>query len=222
MTTARMTRTDVAEVEVPVGRDLLTGVLSMPAEVHGVVVFAHGSGSGRASPRNRAVAGTLVRDGVGTLLVDLLTADEAAIDAETGIHRVNVPLLSRRVIGAVDWLANRADDLPLGCFGSSIGAAAALVAASERPATVRALVARGGRVDLAGDAVVNVRAPALLIVGSLDTDVIRLNHLVQGRLCRPCRLEIIPGAGHLFEEPGTLERVAHLTRDWFRQHLVAG
>jgi pimeloyl-ACP methyl ester carboxylesterase len=194
-----------------------------------MVVFAHGSGSGRLSPRNTAVADVLHRAGFGTLLIDLLTAEEEREDLVTRRLRFDIPLLAERVIGAIDWLAAEAavgdlppdiQDLPLGCFGASTGAAAALVAAAERPHRVAAVVSRGGRPDLAGDALPRVRAPTLLIVGSRDPDVLRLNRQAQAALGGVSRLEIVPGASHLFEEPGTLERAAALTRDWFGEHLV--
>lgn len=220
MTDARAARAEVTEVTVPVGAVVLNGVLSMPPDAAGVVVFAHGGGSGRTSPRNRAVAGTLVRAGFATLLLDLLTPDERAEDGETGRHRFDMRLQSARVVGAIDWLAETAPGLPVGCFGASTGAAAALIAAAERPDRVRAIVARSGRTDLAAEAIEHVRAPTLLVVGRLETDTIRLNHAAQAGLCDPCRLEIVPGAGTLFEEPGALERVAQLSRSWFERHLA--
>jgi dienelactone hydrolase len=222
MATAREARAEVMEVTIPLGAVALRGVLSRPPDAQGVVVFAHGGGSGRASPRNRAIAGTLVRAGFATLLLDLLTPDERAEDGETGRHRFDMRLQSERVVGAIDWLGETAAaDLPLGCFGASTGAAAALIAAAERRERVRAIVARSGRTDLAGAAIEHVHAPTLLIAGSLDTDTIRHNHAAQSSLCEPCRLEIVPGAGTLFEEPGALERVAQLARGWFERHLAA-
>jgi pimeloyl-ACP methyl ester carboxylesterase len=176
------------------------------------------------------VADVLVRERFGTLLVDLLTTEEEAEDLVTARLRFDIGLLAERVIGAIDWLAADAivgdlppivRQLPVGCFGASTGAAAALVAAAERPERVAAVVSRGGRPDLAGDALPRVRAPTLLIVGSRDVDVLRLNREAQGALGGESRLEIVPGAGHLFEEPGALERVATLTRDWFKRHLVS-
>jgi dienelactone hydrolase len=212
------------DVRVPLGDVELAAVLTVPAAAHGVVVFAHGSGSGRLSPRNAAVADILVQDGFGTLLIDLLTPSEEAEDVRTGRLRFNIPLLARRVIGAIDWLHSSPglSDLPIGCFGASTGAAAALVAAAERPQRVCALVSRGGRPDLAGEALPRVTAPVLLIVGGNDPEVLRLNRQAQALLGGESHLEVVPGAGHLFEEPGALEQVARLTRDWFRRYLGAG
>jgi putative phosphoribosyl transferase len=212
-------------VQVAAGDTRLEGDLTIPHDARGIVVFAHGSGSGRLSPRNRAVARGLVRGGLATLLLDLLTAPEEAIDLETGKLRFDIPLLADRVIGTIDWLdsdgAGGAGALPVGCFGASTGAAAALVAAAQRPSRVAAVVSRGGRPDLAGGALDRVTAPTLLIVGGLDTEVIRLNRLARSRLGGESELVIIPGAGHLFEEPGALERVAALARDWLLRHLPA-
>jgi putative phosphoribosyl transferase len=218
-----------SDVEVPVGDVAVPGILTLPPEAVGIVVFAHGSGSGRLSPRNNAVADVLHRARFGTLLIDLLTAEEEREDLITRRLRFNIALLARRVVGAIDWLVARAtvgdlpadiQDLPLGCFGASTGAAAALVAAAERPDRVLAVVSRSGRPDLAGEALARVRAPTLLIVGSRDPEVIRLNRQAQAALAGVSRLEIVPGATHLFEEPGTLEHAAALTRDWFQQYLV--
>jgi dienelactone hydrolase len=185
-------------------------------------VFAHGSGSGRFSPRNRAVAGVLVDAGLATLLMDLLTAREEAEDLATGHLRFDVALLGRRVVATIDWLAADAEakDLPVGLFGASTGAAAALIAAADRPQRVGAVVSRGGRPDLAGEALQRVTAPTLLIVGGNDLEVLRLNQLVLPALAGEARLEIVPGATHLFEEPGALARVAVLARDWFLRHLT--
>jgi putative phosphoribosyl transferase len=209
-------------VQVPVGAVTLEGDLSIPPSARGVVVFAHGSGSGRFSPRNRAVAGVLVEAGLATLLMDLLTAEEEAVDVRTAHLRFDIDLLGERVITAIDWLASDDDigNLRVGCFGASTGAAAALIAAAERPERVAAVVSRGGRPDLARDALQRVRAPTLLIVGGNDPEVIRLNSFAQALLGGESRLEIVPGASHLFEEPGTLERVAALARDWFLHYLA--
>jgi putative phosphoribosyl transferase len=212
------------EVEVPVGDVAVAGILTLPPEALGMVVFAHGSGSGRLSPRNNAVADVLHRAGFGTLLIDLLTAEEEKADLITRRLRFDIPLLAERVIAATDWLDAEAmvgglQDLPLGCFGASTGAAAALVAAAERPHRVGAVVSRSGRPDLAGEALSRVSAPTLLIVGSRDPEVLGLNRQAQAALGGLSRLEIVPGAGHMFEEPGTLERAAVLTRDWFRRGL---
>jgi putative phosphoribosyl transferase len=209
-------------VEVPAGPVELAGNLSVPEEAGGVVLFAHGSGSGRHSPRNRHVARTLEEAGLATLLIDLLTPDEEEADRESGHLRFDVGLLARRLAGATHWLRQNPDtrDLPVGYFGASTGAGAALVAAAERPREVGAVVSRGGRPDLAGDTLPLVEAPTLLIVGSDDETVIRMNEEALGRLRAEKRLEIVPGAGHLFEEPGTLEEVARLAADWFTRHLT--
>jgi dienelactone hydrolase len=208
-------------VEIPADGVRLAGDLVVPSGARGVVVFAHGSGSGRFSPRNRAVAGVLVGAGLATLLMDLLTSGEEAVDLRTRQLRFDVDLLGRRVIATLDWLGADATtkDLPVGCFGASTGAAAALIAAAERPARVGAVVSRGGRPDLAGEALRRVTAPTLLIVGGNDVDVLRLNQAAMAALAGEARLEVVPGATHLFEEPGALERVATLARDWFVQHL---
>jgi dienelactone hydrolase len=209
-------------IEIPVDGVLLEGDLTEPPDARGLVVFAHGSGSGRFSPRNRAVAEMLVEAGLATLLMDLLTAAEEAVDLRTGRLRFDIPLLGRRVIAAVDWLADgtTTKELAVGCFGASTGAAAALIAAAERPDRVRAVVSRGGRPDLAGDALRRVTAPTLLIVGGNDAEVLRLNQQALRTLPGKARLEVVPGATHLFEEPGALARVAALARDWFVRHLV--
>jgi pimeloyl-ACP methyl ester carboxylesterase len=208
--------------------DVFEGVLTFPPHARGVVVFADDSGSGRLSPRNRALADALVDAGFGTLLLDLLTAGEEAEGMVTGRLRFGIRLLADRVIGAIDWLDSEAivgdlpprlRKLPVGTFGASTGAAAALIAAAERPHRVGAVVSRGGRPDLAPDALRRVTAPTLLIVGSSDTDVLRLNREGQAALGGESRLEVVPGAGHLFEEPGALERVAALASQWFEEHL---
>jgi dienelactone hydrolase len=211
-------------VEVVADGERLQGDLIVPPDARGIVVFAHGSGSGRFSPRNRAVADVLVGAGLATLLMDLLTAEEEAVDLRTHQLRFDVELLGRRVIGAIDWLAGdaTAGRLPVGCFGASTGAAAALIAAAERPERVGAVVSRGGRPDLAGEALRRVTAPTLLIVGGNDVQVLRLNQAAMAALAGEARLEIVAGATHLFEEPGALERVAALARDWFVRHLGAG
>jgi putative phosphoribosyl transferase len=199
----------------------LAGDLTVPPDARGIVVFAHGSGSGRFSPRNRAVADVLVDAGLATLLMDLLTPEEESFDLRTRHLRFDIELLARRVVSTIDWLASEpaAKELPVGCFGASTGAAAALIAAAERPQRVGAVVSRGGRPDLAGEALRRVRAPTLLIVGGNDPEVLRLNQLAQAALGGESRLEIVPGATHLFEEPGALQRVTVLARDWFLQHL---
>ena len=198
----------------------LNGDLGVPARAAGIVVFAHGSGSSRHSSRNRAVAQALQRVGLATLLLDLLTEGEERLDVVTGEFRVDIPLLGSRVAAAVDWAAGdpRTSSLALGLFGASTGAAAALIAASDRRA-VRAVVSRGGRPDLAERALEHVEAPTLLIVGGRDSVVIALNRQAYARLSGPKQLEIVPGATHLFEEPGTLEEVSRLASDWFVRHL---
>jgi pimeloyl-ACP methyl ester carboxylesterase len=201
----------------------LEGTITLPREPSGIVLFAHGSGSSRHSPRNRLVAGVLNDGGIGTLLFDLLTAEESALDEQTGEFRFDIGLLGGRLIGAVEWLATRRElrDLPVGLFGASTGAAAALITAAKCPEQVDAVVSRGGRPDLAMVVLARVRAPTLLIVGGLDGPVIGMNQRAAARLVAEHRVEIVPGATHLFEEPGKLEQVACLARDWFQGHLGA-
>ncbi len=208
-------------VRIHTGSTHLDGDLTLPPAACGIVVFAHGSGSSRRSPRNRFVADVLHQRGLGTLLFDLLTADEEAIDAYTARLRFDIPLLAGRLVGAADWLRARGDmtKLPVGLFGASTGAGAALVAAADRPAVVGAVVSRGGRPDLAGAALARVQAPTLLIVGGADTSVLVLNRRAMAALRAPTRLEIVSGATHLFEEPGALQMVAHCAADWFERHL---
>lgn len=198
----------------------LSGDLVVPPRALALVAFAHGSGSSRLSPRNRFVAEVLHGGGLATLLFDLLTPDEEAVDARTRRLRFDIPLLAERLVGATDWLGRQEGlaELPLGYFGASTGAAAALIAAADRPERVAAVVSRGGRPDLAIGVLRNVRAPTLLIVGSLDHPVIRMNEEALAHLRTTKRLEIVEGATHLFEEPGALERVALLARDWFQEH----
>jgi putative phosphoribosyl transferase len=220
------------EVEIQAGGAPLIGDLAIPDGATGVVAFAHGSGSSRRSPRNREVAEALRRRGLATLLLDLLTAEEEAIDLRTRELRFDIGLLARRMTGTVDWLAAQADTgvgsgaatgtMSVGLFGASTGAAAALVAAAERPDQVAAIVSRGGRPDLAGPALGSVRAPTLLIVGGRDEPVIDMNRSAMKELAGECRLEIVPGATHLFEEPGALEEVSRLAGDWFVNHLGEG
>lgn len=202
------------------GREL-PGDLGLPPAARGLVIFAHGSGSSRLSPRNRAVAAVLRQVGLATLLFDLLTAAEEREEMWTRHLRFDIGLLARRLVAATrQMMADPATAaLPVGYFGASTGAAAALVAAAELPETIRAVVSRGGRPDLAGGALERVRAPVLLIVGGDDPLVLDLNRQAMTRLRAPHRLEVIPGATHLFEEPGALERVAELARDWFLEHL---
>jgi putative phosphoribosyl transferase len=208
-------------VTIPVNTVRLCADLTVPASARGVVAFAHGSGSGRHSPRNREVAADLVDAGLATLLVDLLTEPEEQVDIRTRELRFEIPLLAARMVAAIDWLAREPDTagLAVGCFGASTGAAAALIAAAERPSRVRAVVSRGGRPDLADRYLQSVSVPTLLIVGGADPVVLDLNRAAQQRLPRQTRLEVIEGASHVFEEPGALERVAELARDWFVSHL---
>ena len=209
------------DVRVPAGDVELAGTLAVPEGAGGVVLFAHGTGSGRHSPRNRYVAGVLQEAGLGTLLVDLLTEDEEREDAQTGHLRFDIGLLAVRLAAATAWLreGSEAGGLRVGYFGASTGAAAALVAAGERPQDVAAVVSRGGRPDLAGDALESVRAPTLLIVGSLDEPVLGMNRDALARLRCEKELRVVEGATHLFEEPGTLEQVAELARDWFAARM---
>lgn len=199
----------------------LAGDLGLPPEPAGLVLFAHGSGSSRFSSRNRAVARRLNDLGLATLLLDLLTADEEVIDARTAELRFDIPLLARRLTGTVDWTDRQPAlaALPLGLFGASTGAAAALITAAERPQRVAAVVSRGGRPDLALPVLEQVRAPTLLIVGGHDREVLALNRQALAALGAPKALDIVPGATHLFEEPGALEQVAQLAGDWFLRHL---
>jgi dienelactone hydrolase len=208
-------------VQVRAGTALIDGDLVIPDRAVGLVVFAHGSGSSRFSRRNRAVAQTLQDGGFATLLLDLLTREEEAIDLQTGEYRFDIDRLGHRVVAAIDWAAGESaiSGLPVGCFGASTGAAAALIAAADRPHMVRAVVSRGGRPDLAGDALPRVAAPTLLIVGGADEPVIELNRQAMRLMRAPVALEIVPGATHLFEEPGTLEEVARLALEWCRRHL---
>lgn len=208
-------------VEIPIGRVKLNGDLSMPAGAKGIVLFAHGSGSSRLSPRNRFVASVLQRASLATLLFDLLSSEEEAEDSQTARFRFNVRLLASRLISATDWIKQRPDagNLPVGYFGASTGAAAALVAAVERPQVVKVIVLRGGRPDLAGPVLNQMKAPTLLIVGGRDYVVIAINQKSLEQLPGEKRLAIVPGATHLFEEPGTLEEVARLAANWFTDHL---
>lgn len=208
-------------VAVPSGSVTLEGTLGIPEGAVGVVLFAHGSGSSRFSPRNRYVARVLRDAGIGTLLLDLLSRDEEAIDEVTRHHRFDIGMLAERLVATIDWLAQEpvTRSLPVGLFGASTGGGAALVAAAERPDRVAAVVSRGGRPDLAGDALPRVRAPTLLLVGELDDVVIRLNQMAMVRMRAAVQLVVIPRATHLFEEPGALEQVAAAARDWFLLHL---
>lgn len=210
------------EVRIPAGRAMLSGSLRIPAGARGMVLFAHGSGSSRFSPRNRYVADVLHRSGLATLLIDLLTEQEESEDAITGHLRFDIPFLASRLVDVAGWLGGEptTSRLPLGLFGSSTGAGAALVAAGLWPDRISAVVSRGGRPDLAGRFLAEVRAPTLLIVGGADTVVLELNREAMEALECHKRLEIVPGATHLFEEPGTLEQVAQLAARWFLEHLA--
>jgi dienelactone hydrolase len=209
-------------VVVAAGDARLVGDLVIPPETVGIVLFAHGSGSSRHSPRNRFVAAVLQEARLATLLVDLLTEAEEAVDARTAHLRFDIGLLARRLGSVSDWLRQepRTASLRLGYFGASTGAAAALVAAADRPVQVAAIVSRGGRPDLAGEALSRVHAPTLLIVGGSDPFVLELNRQALQRLAGEKQLVVVPGASHLFEEPGALEQVAQLARDWFTRHLA--
>lgn len=209
-------------VSIPAEEVVLEGELDVPADALGVVAFAHGSGSSRHSPRNRQVASSLREAGLATLLFDLLEPREEAEDMRTRRLRFDVELLGRRLVAAIDWLASHVDTASMraGCFGASTGAAAALIAAARRPDRVAAVVSRGGRPDLAGSELREVTAPTLLVIGGEDTTVIELNQEAQQHLNCEHRLEIVHGAGHLFEEPGALERVSELARDWFVRWLA--
>jgi dienelactone hydrolase len=208
-------------VQIKAGASLIDGDLAIPSRASGLVVFAHGSGSSRFSRRNRAVAGTLEHGGFATLLLDLLTRDEEATDLRTREYRFDIERLGHRVVAAIDWIGGEPalSQLPIACFGASTGAAAALIAAAERPQAVGAVISRGGRPDLAGDALPRVQAPTLLIVGGADEQVIALNRQAMCRMRAPVTLDIVPGATHLFEEPGTLEEVSRLALGWCRRHL---
>jgi pimeloyl-ACP methyl ester carboxylesterase len=211
-------------VAIPVesGR-LIEADLHVPERATGLIVFAHGSGSSRFSSRNRAVAEFLQEQSFGTLLLDLLTREEEVIDVHTREYRFDIDRLATRMVRATDWVRNREDLLwlPIGYFGASTGAAAALIAAAERPTIVRAIVSRGGRPDLAGPALANVVAPTLLIIGGDDEPVIDLNDEATARMqSAHVEMRIVPGATHLFEEPGTLEQVERLAADWFLRYLA--
>jgi dienelactone hydrolase len=217
------TKAGAWEVSIPAGGASLEGELNVPAVAQGTVLFAHGSGSSRHSRRNQFVARRLQEAGLATLLMDLLTMSEEEEDALTAHLRFDIGLLARRLVAAMEWLGRdpRTHHLPVGCFGASTGGGAALVAAAQRPQAVKAVVSRGGRPDLAGEALPRVQAPTLLIVGGLDTPVIAMNRDALEQLRCEKGLEIVPGASHLFEEPGTLEVVAKLAAGWFSRHLQA-
>ncbi len=214
-------QTQVGEVVVQTSQTQLDGILATPERALGLVVFAHGSGSSRLSARNQFVASSLNQHHLATLLFDLLTPEEHRIDQQTRGFRFDMELLTQRLVETVDWTRQQSSiqSLPVGLFGASTGAAAALRTAAERPESVSAVVSRGGRPDLAGDALASVACPTLLIIGGLDTQVIELNEQAARQLNCECRTEIVPGASHLFEEPGKLEQVARLSGDWFASKL---
>lgn len=217
-TSSENTRTSI---QVAIGNQSLQGDLGMPAGAHGMVLFAHGSGSSRHSPRNQYVARALERRDLATLLIDLLTSEEEAIDDRTAQYRFDLAMLASRLVTIVDWLRGRKETapLPIGMFGASTGGGAALMAAADRPHEIAAVVSRGGRPDLAGPSLGRVMTPTLLIVGGLDTAVIQMNRDAMVQMHGEVKLEIVPGATHLFEEPGTLERVAELAGLWFARYL---
>ena len=210
------------EVRIPAGRAVLDGNLTLVDQKKALVLFAHGSGSSRLSPRNQFVARTLNEAGLATLLFDLLTPEEESVDLYTREHRFNIGLLAERLVHATKWAKQQKQtaDLRIGYFGSSTGGGAALVAAAELPDEVGPVVSRGGRPDLAGDALPKVKAPTLLIVGGEDHVVIELNEQARAQMKCECKIEIVPGATHLFEEPGALEHVAKLASDWFLLHAA--
>jgi pimeloyl-ACP methyl ester carboxylesterase len=214
--------TTLRPVQIADGRITLDADLRLPANPVGIVVFAHGSGSSRHSLRNREVAEVLGAGGFATLLLDLLTPQEESVDQFTREFRFDIGRLGRRVVAAIDWVLEQAElrAMSIGCFGASTGAVAALMAAAERPERVRAVVSRGGRPDLAADALPRVLAPTLLIVGGADAPVVQLNEEARQRMRANVRLEIIPGATHLFEEPGALDQVSRLAIEWFGEHLA--
>lgn len=210
-----------SEVEIDTHGVILEGLLTLPQHTGAVIVFAHGSGSSRFSPRNQQVAGYFNEAGFGTLLFDLLTAEENEVDRITREHRFDIPMLAQRLEGTIDWIGQQdsLQDMKLGLFGASTGAAAALIAAAHCPSSVDAVVSRGGRPDLAGEALAEVRAPSLLIVGGWDDVVIELNEAAAAQLGGENRIEIVPDATHLFEEPGKLEEVSRLACEWFQRYL---
>ena len=211
------------DITIPIRGASLYGMLAHPPDATSLVVFAHGSGSSRFSPRNHEVAAALRQAGFGTLLFDLLTEAEEAVDRRTRQHRFDIPLLGERLIAVTDWLGDQAATrkLKIGYFGASTGAASALSAAADRP-EVRAVVSRGGRPDLAGEALGRARSPTLLIVGELDVQVIQMNTSAKAKLGGPSELVIVPGATHLFEEPGTMEQVTRHAESWFQHYLAGG
>src|SRR6184192_1242935 len=215
------TNIDMIEVQISAGAATLDGTLTIPDETTALILFVHGSGSSRHSPRNQFVARTLNKAGLATLLFDLLTPEEESVDLYTREHRFDIGLLAERLVHATKWARaqKQTRDLSIGYFGSSTGGGAALVAAAELPNEVGAVVSRGGRPDLAGEALPKVKAPTLLIVGGEDHVVIDLNEQARSQMKCECKIEIVSGATHLFEEPGALEQVAKLASDWFVKHI---
>jgi predicted alpha/beta-hydrolase family hydrolase len=209
-------------VSIPIGVQTILGDLTLPTAAHAVVLFAHGSGSSRHSPRNKFVAEMLNRGGLATLLIDLLTAEEERVDIRTADYRFDIPLLAGRLVAATDWAADvpSLSGLAAGYFGASTGAAAALVAAAKRPQRIGAVVSRGGRPDLATEWLEKVAAPTLLIVGAFDRDVVTLNQAAASAMRAPTEIRIVQAATHLFEEAGALEEVALLASQWFQTHLI--
>jgi pimeloyl-ACP methyl ester carboxylesterase len=219
-----MTRlNDPAAFSIPVNGSTIQADLTASPHAKGTILFAHGSGSSRHSPRNRHVAQILNQGGLATLLVDLLSAEEEIIDNQTSEHRFNIDLLADRLVIATDWLLQQQSPstTSLGYFGASTGAAAAMIAAAKRPHVVEAIVSRGGRPDLAGDALRKVKSPTLLIVGEFDRQVLELNRRAAAAIPTQTHVEVVPRAGHLFEEPGALDQVAVLARDWFQRMLTS-
>ena len=212
--------TSKSDVCIPAGAATLNGNMTLSPNAKGLVLFAHGSGSSRHSPRNQFVARSLNQAGLGTLLFDLLTPEEESVDVYTRTHRFDIGLLAERLVYATEWAKQQRPDLRIGYFGASTGGGAALVAAAELSNEVGAVVSRGGRPDLAGAALPKVKAPTLLIVGEKDDVVIDLNEQARAQMKCECKIDIVPGATHLFEEPGALEKVAKSAADWFNRHLA--
>jgi dienelactone hydrolase len=212
---------EAQHIGVPAGLVCLDGDLAIPTGAKGLVMFAHGSGSGRMSPRNRFVSESLNARGLGTLLLDLLTPQEEEVDEQTRHLRFDIPMLAGRLVAAADWLMEQPPTakLPLGLFGASTGAGAALIVAAQRSKIVHAVVSRGGRPDLAGEALPQVHCPTLMIVGAWDQPVMALNKEAMARMRATTRLVVVPGATHLFEEPGALEEVARVAGEWFEMYL---
>ncbi len=208
-------------VTIPSGRATINGNLKVPEGTDGIVLFAHGSGSSRFSPRNTYVAGLMNNKGIATLLIDLLTAEEESVDEYTGQYRFDVDMLAERLVDSTQWLKQNpaTKKLAIGYFGASTGAAAALIAAAKLPDEIKAIVSRGGRPDLAGEHLTRVKAPTLLIVGGNDIEVLEMNKQALKLIRTEKRLEVVPGATHLFEEPGTLQEAATIAIDWFKKHL---